>query len=116
MDEGKSDKIYCGEIQGNKCVCKHENSLPSAVTGYKALKRNWGTAVNKTAAFARGKLCFGKKKKKRWKHYDTVRMSQQKATADTLRNLQQNSSHTIFTALWKQNFGKHGWMLLGMVI
>ena len=85
MDEEKHNTIYCGEIQGNKCVCKQENSPPSAVTDYKALKRKRGTVVNKTAAFARGKLCSGKQK--RWKHYDIVRTSQQKATVDTLRNL-----------------------------
>lgn len=95
MDEEKPERIYSGEIQGNKCVCKQESSLPSAVTDYKALKRKWGTVVNKTAAFARGTLCSGKQKK-RWKHYDTVRMSQQKGTVDTPRNLQQSSSHTIF--------------------
>lgn len=59
------------------------------------------------------------KKKKRWKHYDTVRMSQQKSYSghpkESAAELQ-NSSHIVFTALWKQNFGKHGWMLLGMVI
>ena len=76
----------------------NRKTLPSAATDHNALKRKWGTVVNKTAAFARGKLCSGKKKKKkRWKHYNTVRMSQQKATVDTLRNLQQSSSHTIFT-------------------
>lgn len=48
MDEEKPQRIYCGEIQGNKCVCKQESSLPSAVTDYKALKRKWGTVVNKT--------------------------------------------------------------------
>ena len=63
MDEEKPNTIYCGEIQGSKCVCKQENSLLSAVTDYKALKRKWGTVVNKTAAFARGKLCSGKQKK-----------------------------------------------------
>lgn len=36
------------------------------------------------------------KAKKRWKQYDIVRMSQQKDTVDTPRNLQQNSSHSIF--------------------
>lgn len=35
--------------------------------------------------------------KERWKHYDTVRMSHWKATVDTLRNLQQSSSHAVFT-------------------
>lgn len=48
MDEEKPERIYSGEIQGNKCVCKQESSLPSAVTDYKALKRKWGTVVNKT--------------------------------------------------------------------
>lgn len=48
MDEEKPERIYCGEIQGNKCVCKQDSSLPPAVTDYKALKRKWGTVVNKT--------------------------------------------------------------------
>lgn len=96
MGEKKPNTIYCGEIQGNKCVCKQENSLPSAVSDYKALKRKWGTVVNKTLQHL-PEANYVLESKKRWKHYNTVRMSQQQATVDTLRNLQQSSSHTIFT-------------------
>lgn len=96
MDEEKPERIYSGEIQGNKCVCKQESSLPSAVTDYKALKRKWGTVVNKTLQHLPEAHYVLESKKKRWKHYDTVRMSQQKGTVDTPRNLQQSSSHTIF--------------------
>lgn len=96
MDEEKPNTIYCGETEGNKCVCKQENSLPSAVTDYKALKRKWGTVVNKTLQHL-PEANYVLESQKRWKHYDTVRMSQQKATVDTLRNLQESSSHTTFT-------------------
>lgn len=77
MDEEKPERIYCGEIQGNKCVCKQESSLPSAVTDYKALKRKWGTVVNKTLQHL-PEANYVPESKKRWKHYDIVRMSQQK--------------------------------------
>lgn len=75
MDEEKPNTIYCGETEGSKCVCKQENSLPSAVTDYKALKRKWGTVVNKTLQhFPEANYVL--ESQKRWKHYDTVRKLQ----------------------------------------
>lgn len=111
MAEEKPNAIYYGERQGNKCVCKQENSSSGSHRLQSTAEETGYSAEYNSAAFAKGKFCSGKSKKKAM-----LQCCQNVAAESRGGHPKEPAVTLLYRALWKRNFGKHNWMLLGMVI
>lgn len=93
-------------------VFVNRKTLPPAVTDYKALQRKRGTVLNKTPQrLPKANSVLESQKKKAM-----LQCCQNVAAESRSGHPKEPAVTLVSRALWKRNFGRHNWMLLGMVI